>query len=196
MSEVGYWRPVTEWCLGENDTFGTCAFAAIGNLHCVVTTANGRPEVMSDGEIERMDNRVTGFNPRDRKTDRGAHLKAVLDYWMSNGWAGDPTLKPLWYSDVAKRDIPETIRVYGGAYAWCLLPKDVTGEPDFSDYALRVPGPGDDAHAVLIVGADDEGSLWLVTWKRVVEVSVAWWERYGQEQFAVLHPAWQRPASS
>lgn len=194
MSEVGYWRPVTEWCLGENDTFGTCAFAAIGNLHCIVTTANGVPEIMSDGEIEAMDHAVTGFDPMDPATDKGAQLKAVLDYWTNNGWVGDPTLKPVWYGDCSKHDIAEDIRLYGGVYAWCMLPK--RGDDwDFSDGALEASVPGTGAHAVLIVGAD-AGSLWIVTWARVVEISAMWWQTYGQESYAVLHPAWVRPASS
>ena len=194
MSEVGYWRLVTQWCLGENDTFGTCAFAAIGNLHCVVTTANGVPEVMSDGEIEAMDHSVTGFDPTDPATDKGAQLKAVLDYWMNNGWTGDPTMKPLWYGDIPKRDIPAMIKEYGGVYAWCLLPMR-DDEPDLSDGALQANTPGTAAHAVLIVGAAD-GVFWIATWGEVREISVAWWDRYGREQYAVLHPAWKRPVTT
>lgn len=53
--EVGYWRPVVDWCLGANDHFGTCFLAMVGNHHVIVTTANGAAEVMTDGEIERVD---------------------------------------------------------------------------------------------------------------------------------------------
>lgn len=192
MSEQGYWRPVTIWCDGGNQDFGTCARTAIGNRHVTVTTFNGNPEVMPPGEIEYGYAVETGWTPLDPTTDHGEQLVHVLREWTEKGWPGDPSMKPLWWGEVSKEQIADTIREYAGCYAWALLPK-LNDEWDFSDDSLRPDITGTGAHAVEIVGADDRG-LFIVTWGRVVQVSRAWWGRYGHAQFAYLHPAWRRPA--
>lgn len=196
VGHIGWFDLVQEWCNGGNDKFGTCAFAAIGNLHCVVTATNGAPEVFSDGEIEKMYHDVAGFSPTDASTDHGAQLLDVLKYWCENGWAGDPTLKPLGYCVVDnKDDIPETIHQFAGVYAWCLLPMFDFGsgdEPDLSDVSLGWNVEGTVPHAVFIAGAQGPW-LWIVTWGRLVLITKKWWERYGRDCYGVLHPAWTHP---
>lgn len=186
---AGYWEAVKEWCLGENDTFGTCAFAAIGNLHAVVTADSGEPEVMSDGEIELMDHDVTGFMPTDRSSDHGAALEAVLRYWDDHGWAGDPTLRPTGWCPIAPDQLHQVVHSLGGVYAWAMLPL-VDGQWDFSDLALNRGVDGSGAHAFFICGSSPE-TLWIVTWGELRQISVTWARRYLKGMFAVRHPMWR-----
>lgn len=185
-----YWREVPEWCLGENNTFGTCFLAMAGNLHALVTAVNGHPEVMSDGEIEYADHAMTGFNPLDPRTDVGMSVQGMLDYWLRNGWPGEPTLKPLHYAPVKNDQLMNVCRVYGAACTWAMLPKSHAGQWDFSDAAIRNKSPGVGGHAMLMVDANPS-IVRLVSWKEVKVVSREWWDAYGGGQFAVLHPQWK-----
>lgn len=192
--EVGWYREVSRWCLGENDKFGTCAFAAIGNLHVLVTSLRGFAEVFTDGEIEFAYGQMEGFSPLDEKSDHGAQLADVLRYWDEWGWPGDPTLRPVSWQEIGKRSLPLGVWTFGGVYAWLLGPEgDET--IDFSDAALDEAKPGKLAHAVLIVGAS-ETHYTLVTWGETIRVSREWWDRYGRESYGVLHPKWQRPIAA
>lgn len=190
---VGYWKDVSNWCLGENDTFGTCAFAMCGNHDCVVSTFNDESEVMSDGEIEAMDHAVTGFMPTDPKSDHGTAVTTLLQYWHTNGWTGDPTFKPVTWFQVTSDQISDTIKNYASCYAWYILPKTPDGSNyDFSDDAVINNAPGVAPHAMLIVGAQP-GYYNVITWGEVKVVSEAWIMKYGQEYFAVQHPNWKIP---
>lgn len=190
--EAGYWRPVKRWCLGENLTFGTCGLAGVGNLHVVVTTANGSPEVMSDGEIERMYHDVGDFVPTDKNTDHGVALEKVLEHWAKKGWAGDPTLVPDGWCAIAPTDIHQAVHSLAGAYSWCVLPAAEDGQWDFSDAALQRGVAGTGPHCIQIVGSDPLGFT-AISWARRCRLSHRWWEAYGRGQYAVKHPAWKVP---
>lgn len=190
MTTIGYYETVANWCVGANLTFGTCAFAQCGNHHCVVTNFNGNEEIMSDGEIEAMDNAITGFMPTDPNSDHGAAIQTVLQYWQTNGWVGDPTLKPVKWSVVSFDEIKDTIRQYSGCYAWFMLPHSPDGvNYDFTDVAINSNAPGVGAHAMFIAGADDN-SFKVITWGTMQTVSDAWMQQYGKGFFAVQHPEW------
>lgn len=192
--EVGWWRQVEEWANGGNDKFGTCAETALANFHDLVTTLNGAAEVMTDGEVEYVYGQVTGFTPIDASTDKGTVLLAMLEYWWQNGWPGDPTMKPLGWTELRKDQIRDGVWSFGAVYAWVMLPVDDGDEPDFDDRGNEMtPEQGKHPHAVLAVGASDT-TVTLVTWGRPVVVSRRWWDTYSQESFGVLHPAWKHPA--
>lgn len=186
--EAGYWRQVSRWVMGGNDdpNVGDCAFAAIANLHTLVTTVVGDAQVMPDGEVEYAYSQIAGWLPGRPETNHGARLLDVLQYWSAHGWPGDPLLKPVGWAPIAADQIHQAVHSLGAVYAWCLLPM-VDEEWSFEDAALGATGEG--AHAVLIVGSTP-GRLYLVTWAKVVGVSRAWWERFGRDCYAVLHPAW------
>lgn len=193
LNKIGYWENVLNWCLGENDTFGTCAFAMCGNHDCIVSTFNGSPEVMSDGEIELMDHAITGFMPTNKITDTGTAVATLLQYWQTNGWTGDPTFKPISWNAVAFNQISDTIENYAACYAWFLLPHMSDGiNYDFSDDAVNNNVQGSAGHAMLIVGAQP-GYFQIVTWGAVKVVSESWMNKFGQGYFAVQHPNWKMP---
>lgn len=190
------WGPYVErFCLGENDTFGTCAFAGIGNGHVIVTTVvKGVGEVMSDGEIEAMDHAVTGFMPTDPASDHGAALSAVLDYWAANGWAGDPTLVPLDRQAIEKRQIADAVDAMGWAYCWFQLPM-IDDDPDLSDASVNQGIEGSAAHCMTVTDAAP-GLFWVATWGERRAVTAAWMDRYWRGGFAVLHRDWVRPVAA
>jgi hypothetical protein len=188
----GWDSEVADLCLGENNTFGTCGFAGIGNGHALVTAVCSPPEqVMSDGEIELMDHAVTGFMPTDRASDHGAALVTILDYWLAHGWAGDPTLVPLDRCVIAREQIAAAIDAVGWAYSWFQLPM-TDGQYDLSDLAVRNGAPGIAAHCMTVLGASP-GRFTVATWGKKRILTSAWMDAYWRGGFAVLHPLWRRP---
>lgn len=195
---VGWWRGVKAWCIGENtvtedgaDGFGTCWLAMIGNLWALITTRNGTPEVMSDGEIEYADHQWTGFNPLDRSTDRGLALVTMMRDWMRDGWPGQPTLIPRAWCALTRDQIALGVYLFGAVCAWVMLPMP-GDDPDWSDNALARKTPGTAAHAVLIV-EHSPGRYWLITWGEAIAVSEAWLAEYGRGYFGVLLDQWTHP---
>jgi hypothetical protein len=194
---VGYWQPVDEangWVLGENDRFGTCAFAMVGNHWSIITTANGKLQILEDGEISRMDSVTTGFNPQDKTTDHGIVLEKLLIWWTEKGWISDSLLKPTDFHGITIDGIAATIRDYGAAYAWWRLPVDRDGNADFTDLAIIDAVPGTLGHAMLVVGSEP-GWYYVVTWATIKRVSAAWVARYLGGAFAVSLPQWHKPGS-
>lgn len=187
----GWGNRVKKYCLGMNDTFGTCALAGVGNGHAIVTTVAGQPEIMTDGEIGLMYHDVTGFMPTDRTTDHGAALSAVLDYWAEHGWAGDPTLVPVDRQEIRRDQIADAIDAMGWAYCWFQLPM-IDDDPDLSDASVRQGIVGGPAHCMTVTDASP-GLFHVATWGERRIVTDAWMDLYWRGGFAVQHPQWVRP---
>jgi hypothetical protein len=188
----GYARGISEFCLGLNDTFGTCGWVGIGNGHAVVTAVCAPPtQIMSDGEIELMDHRVTGFMPTDRTTDHGAALLTILDDWAKYGWAGDPTLVPVDRQEITRAQIADAIDAVGWAYCWFQLPS-IDGQFDLSDASVQQRVQGGLAHCMTVIDASP-GLFHVATWGKRRIVTEAWMDAYFRGGYAVLHPLWRRP---
>lgn len=178
------WRDIeipSGWCLGANDQFGTCAFAACGN-HAVLLGKG----VMPDGEVLNAARQIEGLNTQDKSTDRGQNVEALLDYIKANGWPGDPTLTIAAWSKVDLADIAEVITRRLAAPSWLMLPMTADGSDyDFSDEAMLRGQQGAFAHAVLVVESDGR-NLTFITWARPQTVSLSWaqcyfWQLYDVE---------------
>ena len=177
------WRDVPVlggWCLGLNDEFGTCAFAAVGN-HAVLLGKG----VMSDGEILNAAHWIEGLNDQDKSTDRGENVETLLNWIKTNGWPGDQTFTIASWSKVPMDEVAATIASRGAAESWLYLPMATDGiNYDFTDGALARNAPGVYAHAVLVVKATPE-EVTFITWARPQSVSRAWAEKYFQAFYDV-----------
>lgn len=192
---AGYWQRVAPdgWSMGGNDRVGDCTYVTLENQDDLVTSVNGNPEVMMEAEAERFYTVERGFQPGDKATDVGEVLSKVIDYWATQGWPGDPAFKAKGWCALDPSEIHQAIHSLGCAPAWCMLPQG-DDDWDFSDLSLRRNTPGTGAHAVLLVESGPT-MLRLVTWARVVPVSLAWWRTYGRDAYGVAHPAWRVPAA-
>lgn len=193
---VGYYAQVKRWVMGGNDqpNTGDCALVLCANVVDVITTVIDGPdqaEVMDDGEVENAYSRIVGWSPLRPETDHGARLADVFEFWKTQGWPSDPEYKLINYCEITTAEIGQAIYSLGAVGGWAMLPM-VDGDWCFDDRALEQDVGGTGAHAMAIVGARP-GFLRVVTWTREFEVSLAWWTRYGKQQFGLALPRWIVP---
>lgn len=174
------WHDIKKWCLGENDRWGSCWFAGIGNwdiLH------GGIP--MPDVEIESAARAMEGWSSRDPSTDHGMNMEAGFTRLVAEGWPGNPMLRPMSWSRT--NDFAATIRDHRCALAWCMLPRGPAGDWDLTNQAVRTEAEPEGGHAILLVQATPEW-ITMITWGEPRIVSVGWWSIYGRDCYDLRHP--------
>ena len=188
-AKVGYDRPDIEYSLGGNDRIGSCALCAPANHIDLCKAVIGEPQVVMEAEIERFYGIETGWTPLNPATDKGAILATVLQDFTDNGWPTDPTYKPRACYTLRTSQIAAAVHAFGAVCTWIMLPTNDEGY-DWSNAAF--PKEGEYAHAVLIVGADEQGYD-LITWAERRRVSRAWFAVYGRDSYVLDLPDWIAP---
>ncbi len=188
---AGYWERVPQFSLGGNDEVGDCTFCTAANFTDVMTAVNGKPAFVPEAEVERWYAWETGWARANPESDKGEILEKMLQVWRDHGNPSDPLDRLTGYCAIKQDEIHQAVHSLGAVPAWCLLPK-YSGTWVFDNDALEYNLPATDAHAVLIVESNPDG-LKIVTWGEVVSISHQWWTKYGEEQFAIRHSAWNVP---
>lgn len=177
----GDWTTVETWCAPPSLDWGVCWWAMCGNKE-VLETGQRMPDV----EIMSAARAMEGLNPYDRSTDHGELMEVGFRYLMTEGWPGDPTLKPVSWRRTAT--VEEAIAEAGSAEVALMLPS-LDGGWCFTDEAVAAGVQGTGGHAVLAVCADPDW-VTFITWGAPQRVSRAWWSRYCVATYAVVHPAY------
>lgn len=185
--------------MAMNDRIGDCTIASIANLvHAWTTIGKHRPATISDAAILTAYRKVSGYDPAEPDTDRGAVELDVLRYWKKHGVGGH---KLGAYASVeigSPALVRDALWLFAGLYAGVALPRSAQ---DQSVWEVPPGGPvGDGAkgswggHAVPIVGYDPRG-LTVVTWGATKRVSWGFFNAYFDESYACLSPDFLDPAS-
>lgn len=185
---AGYADAIETFIMGGNDqpSCGDCSLVGCANGKLITTGQR-----MDVGEVENAYSRITGWSPLRPETNHGAVVEDVLRYWRDEGWPSDSEDKLLGYAAIDRDQIHQAIHSLGWALGWALLPMtEDHADYDFSDDAVRRNAEGVAAHCMAIIRSAPVG-LQVATWSRRQTVSLAWWEKYGKGQFAVLAPGWK-----
>ena len=76
------------WGMMKNDVLGDCTIAAAGHLVQTWTANNGQEVTIPDAHIVAAYTAVTGYNPNNPASDRGAVEIDVLNFLRRQGIAG------------------------------------------------------------------------------------------------------------
>ena len=171
-----------DWIVAENDEpgVGDCSFVACANVRLKITGVR-----MSDGEILNGYSVIAGWRPMDITTNHGAAVTRVLDYWRDMGWPSDPEDKIAGWSELTTDELRAAVERDGACLCWVMLPT-VDGDWCFDDRALGSDGVA--AHAMAIVGADDDG-ITVVTWGEERRASWDWAREFMRGAYAVRFEA-------
>jgi len=188
-AQVDWYSRVQGWGDMKNTEIGDCTCAAVGHAILQWTTYAGSPTRLSDDQVVRLYEEVSGYNPSDASTDQGAVEVDVLNYWLNSGVYSD---KLAAYATIEVGNltaIKDAIHWFGNVYIGLALPlsaqsQEVWAVPPGGARGLGAPGSWG-GHAVPIVGYDERGLL-CVTWGAIRRMTYQFWAAYCDEAYALL----------
>jgi len=191
---VDYSKPVANWPMMGNDTYGDCTCAAAGHMIEEWTANTGHKLILSDQQVLAAYNHFSGGNP-----DAGASMLDVLKYWRSKGIGGDKINSFVQLEPRNETQAKDAIDLFGNCYIGVALPNfAVPPGTDFLKIPWVVPptGPIGDAaaspnngHCIPAVGYDQR-NLYVVTWGALKSMTWGFYNAYMDEAFAVLSSDW------
>lgn len=186
-------KKVKQWPMMGNDRIGDCTCAAAGHMIEQWTTYAGAQIVLTDLQIVAAYSAITGYDPKDPDSDRGAVELDVLNYWRKTGFSrhkieGYVALEPGNHSHVE-----DSVLIFGNCYIGLALPVSAQRQKVWTVPPGGPVGPGAPGswggHAVPVVAYDPRGLL-VITWGAVQRMTWAFWDAYCDEAYAVLSKDW------
>jgi hypothetical protein len=178
---------VTSWPMYANDRIGDCTTAAAGHMiEAWTAAAVGQAIEISEQSVLTAFDAVKVVDPFSG--EEGAIELDVLRYWRKTGigrhkigaFAAVPIHDPLLVRTGAW--------LFGGLYIGLSLPATAQAQ-DVWDWTGSLSGdakPGTwGGHAVDVVRYD-AGSLTVVTWGRLQEMTWSFWDRYCDEAYCIV----------
>jgi hypothetical protein len=184
---------ISSWPMMANDTVGDCTCAGIGHgVQLWSTYAQTVPLVPTDQQVLDLYSAITGYNPSDSSTDRGANLLDVLNYCRNIGFLGNKIYGYVQVNTKIQQQVRLAIYLFGLVYCGVQLPVGVQGK-DTWDIPKKQRLVGDWAcgswggHCVDGVKYDTTG-ISVISWGKVIPVSWNFFTTYFDEAYAVLSP--------
>lgn len=178
---------VAEWPLYRNDRLGDCTVAAAAHMIEAWTAAarGSAVEVTEHAVLDAFD-RVKLVDPASG--EEGAVELDVLRDWRKHGVGGHRIGA---YARVSLHD-HELVRaaawLFGGLYIGLQLPLTAAQQQTW-DWVGQLTGPAKPGswggHAVDVVRYS-AGSLGVVTWGRLQDLTWSFWDRYCDEAYCIL----------
>jgi hypothetical protein len=182
------------WAMLLNDQLGDCTIAAAAHM-TMAWSSNASPSYHvvppTESDVLAAYEAVTGYNPQTGANDNGAAELDVLRYWQSTGIAGNQCAAFVQIDPSNLDHVKLACWLFGGVYLGVNMPSSAdsqfeAGQPwDTTWWPYPVIG----AHAVPALAYDSTGLL-VVTWGRTQAMTWRWFQRYCEEAWAVLDPAW------
>lgn len=191
---VDWISAVPTWPVYSNDRIRDCCAAAAAHAEEAWSYYGAGAAVMvTDTDVVRFYQQISGYNPLDPTTDRGAVMQDALGVWRKIGIAGH---RILGFAQVDPTNQPEckaALAWFGALYVGVHLPASAVtqtrvGAPWSFDTTAdnRILG----GHAIH-VGACDPTGMWTgTTWGRTQRIQPAWWAQYVEEAWVPLTGEW------
>lgn len=170
------------WGMLGNDKVGDCTMAGAAHLVMAFNAEVSEKDVVpSDKQVVDEYFKLSGGQ------DTGLNEASVLATWHRSGlWGAE---KIAGYAPVEVKNLTEihqAIAFYGGAYLGIACPESAQQQFAEGKPWTVVPGsPIEGGHCIVAVGYDVT-SLHCITWGAEIEVTYPFWERFGDECWAVL----------
>ena len=191
---VDYTKPVRQWPMMGNDTYGDCTCAAAGHMIEEWTANTGTVEIVPDSAILQAYNHFAHGNP-----DAGANMLDVLTYWRKTGIGADKISAFAQLEPQNDIQLQDAVSIFGNCYIGLALPNfAVAAGTDFLKTPWLVPAGGptgnaapnpNNGHCVPAV-AYDQRFIYVVTWGALKTMSWQFYDAYADEAFAVLSTDW------
>lgn len=190
--KVDWAARVSTWPMFANNRYGCCTCATAGHMELAWTANAGSPPVMlSDADILAAYTAVTGFNPGDPATDRGAYELDVLNFWRQTGVGGRRIAAFVRLDHTDLQEVRQAIAIFGAVYTGFQLPKSAQAQFRAAKAWSQSRTVGDSrrgswgGHAFAVFGYDPR-YMTGVTWGRTQRLTPTFWRRYCDEAYALV----------
>jgi len=178
---------VSEWPMYGNDRIGDCTIAAAGHMiEAWTAEARGQAVEIPEQAVLQAFNDVKLVDPATG--EEGAVELDVLRYWRKSGIGGHTIGAYARVSVHTQRLVESGAWLFGGLYIGLQLPLTAQTQ-DVWDWTGSLAGrarPGSwGGHAVDVVRYS-KGSLTVVTWGRLQDMTWRFWDRYCDEAYCIL----------
>ena len=183
------------WGQLGNDQYGDCTCAAACHQTDTWRLATWREPVATTQDALTAYSAISGFDPTDPSTDRGAQMLDALKYWRNVGISGR---KIEAFTQCTHGMLSHAIALFGGAYIGLALPKTAQDQEIWRPVSTK---DGSDApwswggHAVNVVAYDPTGVV-LVTWGERKRATWDFVYEYCDEAYAEVSSVWAPPVAS
>lgn len=189
-AKVDYAKGVAEWPMYKNDQLGDCTCAAAGHMIEAWThSAQGTTLEVSDADVVKAYESVSGYDPATGRNDDGAVELDVLKFWRHTGVGKHKIVGFVAVESGNHLHIKQAIELFGGAYIGVALPVTAQGQEIWTVPPGGTRGPGAPGswggHAVNVVGYDSQG-LTVITWGKPLRMTWTFWDTYCDEAYALL----------
>lgn len=187
---VDWYSHVPSWPMYRNNLLGCCTIAMAG--HEIGNTsmyAWGGEITLTDDDIVAAYRRVSGYDPADPATDRGAVLQDVYGDWRRNGIGGHRALAFARVNEQDVGEIRQAVATFGAAGLGIVVTQQMmddfyAGHPWVRDGGSELGG-----HAVPIVGYDTS-FVYVVTWGKLQPMSWGCLRVVTDEAWVAVLPEW------
>jgi hypothetical protein len=188
-----YSKKVSSWPMMLNDTLGDCTCACAGHMIEQWTTYSGTPVVPANPSILKAYEAVSGYNPANPQSDKGAVILDVLNYWRNTGIDAHKILAYASLEPKNHGEVEDSVALFGNCYLGVELPltaqnQTVWAVPPGGATGQGAPGSWG-GHAVPIVAYDTRG-LTVITWGAKKRMSWGFLDAYCDEAYAVVSQDW------
>lgn len=181
------------WGMMLNDTLGDCTEAAKGHAIQCWTLCNGRMVTTPDAEVLAAYEKDAGYVPGDPSTDNGEDELTTLNDWRQNGFGEVPLSAYAAIDPQTFQHVQQAIYLFGVAYIGFNVPQSAMDQNAAGETWDVVADDGGivGGHAVAVPMYDNSGGLLTcLTWGMRQEMTWAFWQKYVDEAYALLSPAW------
>jgi hypothetical protein len=178
---------ITQLGMMRNDVLGDCTVATVGHMIQAWTAEAGNQVIIPDDDIINMYSAVSGYIPGKAKTDGGAVVLDVLNYWRKTGLDRH---RLGGYAELQLKNHNEAMQsvyYFGAAYLGLALPISAQTQKLWSVPSEGLHGDGEPGswggHAVPLVAYDANGPI-CITWGKMQQMTWDFYDVYCEEAYA------------
>jgi hypothetical protein len=198
-SAMDWQQPVdkTGWPMYLNDRVGDCTFAEVGHhVELITGNAAGTAVEVTDDDVLKGYEAVSGYVPGDQATDTGCYIADVMAYWHKTGVGGHRILAYASIHPANTTLVKQAIALFGGVSVGLTVSQ--ANEDQFNagrpwDYVKGSRSLG--GHCILI-GAYGPSKWRGVTWGAEQDITPAFYQHQVNEIWVPVTDEWFKDGKS
>lgn len=195
---VDYASDVPTWPMYLNDSLGCCTCSAAGHMvEAWTAKATGTAVMVTDNDVLKAYEDVSGYRPGEPWTDQGAVMQDVNAHLMKTGIGGHKIAAYAQVDHTNLAEVKAALYLFGEVYVGVNLPNSALQQNEAGQPWTVVADDGGIAggHAINLARIGPDG-MTVITWGATQLLEANWWERYVEECWCVFSTEWLTAAGT